>query len=159
MMNSLSQLFKNPYPIEKLKEYIIKLCEPGEKPTTYIFTKISYRRAHLAGNVVEFLKSAAPYYHKSKQKYADISEIAYRPTATVLRQLCKSHNMDVESRIKYDKSSYEIDYYITNVPIITTTPEPEQNSETPPDPPQEPEPLIDGQTICTCCGLRYPAKE
>lgn len=154
----MSQLFKNPYPAEKLKEYIIKLCEPGEKPNSHVLTKISYRRAHLAGNVVEFLKSVAPYYHKSKQKYADISDFNYRSTATVLRQLCKFYDIPVESKIKYDKSSYEIDYYISNLPTITP-PEPVQNSETPPNHHQELEPLTDGQTICTCCGLIYPAKE
>jgi hypothetical protein len=150
----MSQLFKNPYPIEKLKEYILKLCEPGEKHNTYVLTKISFRRAHLAGNVVDFLVNVAPYYHKSKQKYADISEIAYRPTATVLRQLCKFHNIAVESNIKYDKSSYEIEYFIK-----LTDQEPSQNSETQPTHHSESEPLTDGQTICTCCGLKYPSQE
>lgn len=158
-----SQLFKNPYPLEKLKEYVLKLCEPGEKLNEYTFTKISFRRSHIAGNVVEFLKSVVPYYHKSKQKYADVIGISYRTTATVLRQLCKFHNIPVESKIKYDKSSYEIDYYITftleGQQQSFMLPEQEQNSETPQDHHQESDPLIDGQTICTCCELKYPLQE
>lgn len=145
----MSQLYKTAYPSEKLKEYIVKLCEHDD--SSYIFSKACFKRAQLTGITTEFVADVAPYYHKSKQKYADISEMSYKLVVNILRQLCKFHDIPVESKIKYDKSTYEIDYIIR--------PGPPQNIETPPIDQQEPEPLTDGQTICTCCGLKYPAQE
>ena len=145
----MSQLFKTPYPLSKLKEYILKLCEDND--TQLIFSKVCFKKAQLNGLAVEFIADAASYYHKSKQKYADINSINYKSTANVLRQLCKYHNIEVESKIKYDKSSYEIEYIIYL--------KPEQNSEKPLNYLEEPVVLTDGQTICTCCGLKYPSQE
>lgn len=145
----MSQLFKTPYPLSKLKEYILKLCERVEDDdASHIFSKVCFKRAQMNGLAVKFMADAAPYYHKSKQKYADIGAMNYKSAANVLRQLCKYHDIPVESKIKYDKSSYEIDYIIRL--------KPEQNSETQPVPHPELEPLTDGQTICTCCGIKYP---
>lgn len=146
----MSQLFKNPYPAEKLKEYILKLCEHVDD-SSYIFSKACFKRAQMTGLAAEFITDVCPYYHKSKQKYADVSAINYKLVANVLRQLCKFHNIHMESKIRYDKSSYEIEYFIHL--------KPEQNSETEPNHLPEPEPLTDGQTICTCCGLKYPSQE
>jgi hypothetical protein len=145
----MSQLFKNKYPLPTLKKYILKLCELDDKKL--IFTKVCFKRAQLSGLAAEFIADATTYYHKSKQKYADVGAINYKSMANVLRQLCKHHDIKVESMIKYDKSSYEI-YYIIHLM-------PEQNNETLPNLQIEPEPLTDGQTICTCCGTKYPSLE
>jgi hypothetical protein len=145
----MSQLFKTPYPLSKLKEYILKLCECDD--SSLIFSKVCFKRAQMSGLAAEFMADAAPYYHKSKQKYADVAAMNYKSAANVLRQLCKFHDIPVESKIKYDKSSYEIDYIIRLMP--------EENSETQPDPHLEPDALTDGQTICTCCGIKYPSQE
>ena len=148
----MSQLFKTPYPLEKLKEYILKLCERVDgDDSSHIFSKVCFKRAQMCGLAAEFIADATPYYHKSKQKYADIASMNYKSVANVLRQLCKFHDIPVESKIKYDKSSYEIDYIIFLKPT--------QNSETEPNHHQEPVPLTDGQTICTCCGIKYPSQE
>jgi hypothetical protein len=148
----MSQLFKNPYPFLKLKEYILKLCERVEEhDSSYIFSKACFKRAQMSGIAAEFIADATPYYHKSKQKYADVSSMNYKSAANVLRQLCKFHDIVVESKIKYDKSSYDIEYIIHL--------KPEQNSEKPQDHHQESDALIDGQTICTCCGTKYPSQE
>jgi hypothetical protein len=148
----MSQLFKTPYPLPKLKEYILKLCEKCEDDdSSHVFSKVSFKRAQMNGLAVEFIADAAPYYHKSKQKYADLAAINYKSMANMLRQLCKYHEIPVDSKIKYNKSSYEIDYFISLVPT--------QNNETPPNHHLEPETLTDGQTMCTCCGLKYPSQE
>jgi len=148
----MSQLFKTPYPLSKLKEYILKLCERVDgDDSSLIFSKVCFKRAQMSGLAAEFMADAAPYYHKSKQKYAVVAAMNYKSAANVLRQLCKFHDIPVESKIKYDKSSYEIDYIIRLMP--------EENSETQPDPHLEPDALTDGQTICTCCGIKYPSQE
>ena len=148
----MSQLFKNPYPLLKLKEYILKLCERVEDDDSLLFfSKACFKRAQMSGLAAEFIADAAPHYHKSKQKYADVTSMNYKSAANVLRQLCKFHDIPVESKIKYDKSSYEIDYIIFLKPT--------QNSETPQDHHQESDALTDGQTICTCCGTKYPSQE
>jgi len=148
----MSQLFKKPYPLQKLKEYILKLCERIDgDDTSLIFSKVCFKRAQMTGLVVEFMSDVNPYYHKSKQKYTDVDGMNYKSAANVLRQLCKFHDIPVESKIKYDKSSYEIDYIIR--------PMPEENIVKQPNLHLEPETLTDGQTICTCCGLKYPSQE
>lgn len=146
----MSQLFKTPYPLEKLKEYILKLCERVDD-SSYIFSKVCFKRAQMSALATEFISDVAPHYHKSKQKYADVNAINYKLVVNALRQLCKYHDIHVESKIRYDKSSYEIEYFIHLKPT--------QNIETVLNYHEEPDSLIDGQTICTCCGLKYPSTE
>lgn len=146
----MSQLFKTQYPLEKLKEYILKICECTDN-STYIFSKICFKRALISGLAAEFITDVLPHYHKSKQKYADATALNYKSTANVLRQLCKFHNIHVESKMRYDKSSYEIEYVIH--------PTPRENNATPPNCQPKLDSLIDEQTTGTCYGSKHPSQE
>lgn len=136
-----SQLFKSAYPLETFKEHVRLFCERGEKEDIYVYTKVCYKRAVLVGTMTKFIKDVAPYYHISKQKYADVSLLTYKSSANVIRQLCKYHNIPIETKIKYINSTYETEYIITEL---------EQNNVIMLDHPQELASLIDEQTKHIC---------
>ena len=57
------------------------------------------------------IEECKPYYHLSKRKYLE-KKVTYNSFTTVLRQICNYNKIIYTSQIKYDKSKYEIVYYI-----------------------------------------------
>ena len=104
-----SQIFKKGYPKENLLEFLERYAE--KKTTYYYFTKASFKKAVFEKSVVSFCQILKNYYYSSKYKYLDKTQ-NYRSFITIIRQICKYHHMAFTSKIKYDKSNYEIVYYI-----------------------------------------------
>ena len=103
-----SQIFKKEFPKEYLLEFLDKYAE--KKHNHYYFTKISFKKAVFEKSVIPFCDTLKEYYYISKQKYLDKIQ-NYRSFITIIRQICKYHHMGFTSKIKYDKSNYEIVYY------------------------------------------------
>jgi glycosyltransferase involved in cell wall biosynthesis len=59
----------------------------------------------------KFIEECRPYYHLSKKKYLD-TKTTYNSFTTILRQICNFNKIKYVSQIKYDKSKYNIIYYI-----------------------------------------------
>ena len=57
------------------------------------------------------MDSCKPFYHISKQKYLE-RKLTYNNFTTILRQICNFNKINYTSQIKYDKSTYDIIYYI-----------------------------------------------
>jgi len=57
------------------------------------------------------MQFCVPYYLKTKQIYAT-KEITYKSFLTVVRHICKTNHIPYTNKIKYNKSEYEIIYYI-----------------------------------------------
>ncbi len=104
-----SQIFKIPYPKEELFLFLEKYSE--KRKNYYYFTKISFKKADYEKAVKPYCISLKKYYYTSKHKYLDKSQ-TYRSFITIIRQICKYHHISFSSKIKYDKSNYEIVYYI-----------------------------------------------
>lgn len=104
-----SQLFKNKVPISLIKTFLHSICEYDGR--CYVFSKTAFRKAKFHEKIMPFCELLIPYYHSSKKFYVT-RDISYVKFATILRQLCASHNIPNSSRITYDKSYYEIQYYI-----------------------------------------------
>jgi hypothetical protein len=104
-----SQIFKNKFPKEDLLGFLDNYAE--KKHNHYYFTKTSFKKAVFDQSITPFCDSLKEYYYLSKQKYLDKIQ-NYRSFVTIIRQICKSHQMGFTSKIKYDKSNYEIVYYI-----------------------------------------------
>ena len=104
-----SQIFKKEYPKKSLLEFLDKYAE--KKHNHYYFTKTSFKRAVFDQSIIPFCNILKEYYYSSKQKYLDKIQ-NYRSFITIIRQICKYHQMAFSSTIKYDKSNYEIVYYI-----------------------------------------------
>lgn len=62
-------------------------------------------------NITNFINNIKPYYKKQKIYYTE-REINYNNLMTIIRHICKYKNIPYRNKIKYDKSKYEIIYYI-----------------------------------------------
>jgi len=104
-----SQIFKKSYPKDDLFVFLDKYAEKKNK--YYYFTKISFKKAVFEKSIIPYCNGLKEYYYSSKHKYLDKPQ-SYRSFVTIIRQICKYHHISFTSKIKYDKSNYEIVYYI-----------------------------------------------
>lgn len=105
----LNQNFKKEFPKEFIFELLENTCIKSDK--YYTFNHESYKKGIFNNLLSEFLEKCKPYYHLSKQKYLD-RKLTYNSFTTVIRQICNFTKITYTSVIKYDKSTYNIIYYI-----------------------------------------------
>jgi len=103
------QIFKERIPPDILFVLLEDLCVKTEK--YFIFNTISYKKGIFTEKINDFLNACKQYYFLSKQTYLD-RKMTYNNFMTVVRQICNSNNIVYTSKIKYNKSLYEIEYYI-----------------------------------------------
>ena len=104
-----SQIFKKRIPKKLLFELLDKICIKNNK--YYSLDKISYKKGEYLQLFNLFYDSIISYYHISKQFYIRRKK-TYNSFNTIIRQICKYHNINYTSKIIYDKSTYFIVYYI-----------------------------------------------
>lgn len=104
-----SQIFKNIIPNELLFTFLNKICV--KYSNYYLFDKCAYKKGLLSDCIKEFLDECKPYYHLSKLSYIE-KPLTFNSLVTVIRQICKQNKLTYTSKIKYDKSDYEIVHYI-----------------------------------------------
>ena len=106
----MSQIIKTHIDKSILYNFLIKYCETNKKYV--IFSKIAFKKAKImSDDLNNFIEKIKPHYYKSKQKYLT-REMNYKNFITVLRQLCNYLKIPYTSKICYQKSKYEIIYYI-----------------------------------------------
>ena len=105
----MSQIFKKKVPQSILFDLLDKYSVLNDK--YYLINHIFYKKVKFNNGLAEFLEILKPYYHLSKQFYVD-RQINYTRFTTIIRQLCKLHELHFTSKILYDRSNYSIDYYI-----------------------------------------------
>lgn len=104
-----TQIFKNGISNEILFKLLDEICLKNDKH--YIFNTNSYKKGLYNGSIPNFIEYCKPYYHNSKKKYLE-RKITYNSFSTILRQICNYNKITYTSQIKYDKSKYDIIYYI-----------------------------------------------
>jgi hypothetical protein len=104
-----SQLFKSPFPKVILYDFLDKIALKTDK--YYLINTISYKKALFKELINPFIEQCRPYYHNSKQKYLN-KVTTYKSFITIIRQICNYQMITYTSQIKYDKSEYDILYYI-----------------------------------------------
>jgi hypothetical protein len=104
-----TQIFKNQIPNNMLFDLLDKICLKNEKH--YTLNIESFKKGIYNGGIQEFFNSCVQYYHLSKRKYLE-KKLTQRTFITVLRQICNFNKIIYTSQIKYDKSAYDIVYYI-----------------------------------------------
>ena len=104
-----TQIFKKNVPTESLYSLLDEICLKNDK--YYIFNNNSYKKGIFNNSITDFIEECKPYYHISKQKYLE-RKLTYNSFTTILRQICKFNKITHTSQIKYDKSTYDIIYYI-----------------------------------------------
>lgn len=104
------QIFKSKIPTEILIHFLENISCLKNK-NYYLFNNDAFKKGLFNDKIQEFIESIKSFYHFSKQKYVD-GEMNYKKMATILRQICKYNNITYTSKIKYEKSAYEIQYFI-----------------------------------------------
>jgi hypothetical protein len=103
------QIFKKEIPSCILFELLDKICLKSQK--YYVFNNDAFKKGLYNEEIQNFLKTCISYYQISKRKYLE-KKLTYNSFVTVLRQICNFNKITYTSQIKYEKSTYEIIYYI-----------------------------------------------
>ena len=104
-----TQLFKNQIPNNVFFELLDKICLKNEKH--YTFNLDSFKKGVYSEDIQKFLIYCLPHYHISKRKYLE-RKLTHKSFTTILRQICNFNKIKYISEIKYEKSTYDIIYYI-----------------------------------------------
>ena len=104
-----TQIFKNQIPNNLFFELLNNICLKNDKH--YTFNIEAFKKGLYSEDIPKFLTNSAPYYHLSKRKYLE-RKLTHNSFTTILRQICNFNKIKYTSEIKYDKSSYDIVYYI-----------------------------------------------
>jgi hypothetical protein len=108
-----SQIFKTQIPNEIFINFLEEIALKNSNK--YIINTIQYKKGMYNGIVEKFIETCKPYYYLSKRKYLE-RKLTYSSFITIIRQICNYNKITYTSQIKYDKSTYEIIYYIqTNI--------------------------------------------
>ena len=104
-----TQIFKKNIPNEVFFSLMDSICMKNEKH--YVLNVESFKRGLFKNVIQNFIEECRPYYHLSKRKYLD-RKLTYNSFTTIVRQICNFNKLTYTSQIKYDKSIYNIIYYI-----------------------------------------------
>tara|TARA_Y100000816_G_scaffold281773_1_gene256669 strand:- start:2443 stop:2775 length:333 start_codon:yes stop_codon:yes gene_type:complete len=74
-----------------------------------VFKKIQYEEA-----LEPFLESLKVYYFKNKHYYLNRSQMTFNQFNTILRQIFNKNEIEVTKKVKYTKSKYQVEYYISH---------------------------------------------
>ena len=104
-----TQIFKKKIPNEYLFKLLDKICVKNKY--YYLINTISFKKGIYNNDIKDFFDLCREYYHISKRKYID-KTITYNSFMTIVRQICNFNKIIYKNEIKYDRSSYDINYYI-----------------------------------------------
>ena len=105
------RLFKQELPLNLLVDFLKNNATKKDADGEYIFDKVLFKRSEFNNTILSFLERCKPFYYSSKQEYLS-GNITYRKFMTVVRQICKYHNIPIETSMHYEKSTYNIIYHI-----------------------------------------------
>ena len=103
------QIFKDHVPNELLIKLLNDIAIKTD--TCYILNNNCYKKGMFNNIIEDFITQCIPYYHISKRKYLE-RKITYNSFITIIRQICNFNKITYKSQLKYDKSNYDIIYYI-----------------------------------------------
>ena len=104
-----SQIFKNPISNQILIKLLDDIAVKSDK--CYVLNNNSYKKGMFNNIIIDFINQCIPYYHLSKRKYLE-RKLTYNSFITIIRQICNFNKITYKSQLKYDKSNYDIIYYI-----------------------------------------------
>ena len=105
----LKQIFKENIPIHILINLLEQICLKTEK--YYLIDNNAYKKLVYNKYFDDFRETILPYYQESKKFYA-LRDLTYNSFVNIVRQICKSNDVMFTSKIKYNESKYNIDYFI-----------------------------------------------
>ena len=103
------QIFKRQVPNELLIKLLNNIAIKNDK--CYVLNNNSYKKGIFNDIISTFISECIPYYQISKRKYLE-RKLTYNSFITIIRQICNFNKITYKSQLKYDKSNYDIIYYI-----------------------------------------------
>ena len=103
------QLFKLIPPIDIFYKFLDLNFE--YENNMYKITEMFFNKCIYKNTLNDFCEKISPFYHKSKQKFANINNV-YTKFSIMIRHLSKLYEFEYKKNIKYDNSSYDIEYHI-----------------------------------------------
>ena len=120
-----SQIFKEKVPKSDFYEFIKNITSASQVTINgrphYAMDHACYKKSVYTNEINTFIDKIRPYYHISKVGYINKENMNYKKCNTIIRQICKSNEIELIKEIKYDKSKYSIIYYIhsdSNINVI-----------------------------------------
>ena len=104
-----SQIFKTQIPNQLLISLLEENAVKSDK--CYVVNNNVYKKGIFNESIPKFIAECRQYYFLSKRKYLD-RKLTYNSFITILRQICNVNKITYTSKIKYDKSVYDIEYHI-----------------------------------------------
>ena len=104
-----SQIFKTQIPNQLLLNLLEENAVKSDK--CYVVNNNVYKKGIFNESILKFITECRQYYFLSKRKYLD-RKLTYNSFITILRQICNFNKITYTSKIKYDKSVYDIEYHI-----------------------------------------------
>ena len=108
----LEKIFKSKVPLEILYRILDAYCV--KKSNHYVIDETFYRQMRYHVDIYqEWIKEIRNYYHESKRFYAE-REISYNNLVTMIRQVCKTHQIVFKKEKCYRnctcENAYELYY-------------------------------------------------
>ena len=104
-----SQIFYESIPYNELFEFLEKYAFKTDN--FFLVSKDTFKKAKFNNDILEFCKKIKKYYCNCKKFYVTRPQ-SYKTFLTILRQICKINHLPFTSKIKYEKSTYKIIYYV-----------------------------------------------
>jgi len=104
-----SQIFKTQIPNQLLINLLEENAVKSDK--CYVVNNNVYKKGIFNESIPKFIAECRQYYFLSKRKYLD-RKLTYNSFITILRQICNFNKITYTSKIRYDKSVYDIEYHI-----------------------------------------------
>ena len=79
----------------------------------YIFNHIVFKKLLYEEKLYKVLEVLEDYYYKNKHYYIQRNPISFNQFNTIIRQICKRNEIEYTSKIKYNSSKYNIEYYFS----------------------------------------------
>ena len=105
----LKQIFRDNIPTTLLFDLLERICLKTEK--YYLIDQNAYKKLIFMRHDESFLETILPYYQISKRFYVT-RKCTYNSFINIIRQICKSNDVMFTSKIHYNESKYNIDYFI-----------------------------------------------
>ena len=112
----MSQIFKKRVPLNILYDLLDSYSHHNSK--YYLVNDVFFKKLKFDDILNKFLDTIKPYYFESKKFYVE-RNMTYVRFTTIIRQICKLHELHFSSKILYDRSKYNINYYIYKNLILT----------------------------------------
>ena len=105
----LKQIFKENVPINIIFNLLEKICLKTDR--YYLIDNNAFKKLLYNNFQEDFLENIINYYQDSKRFYVT-RKFNYNSFVNIIRQICKSNDIMFTSKIKYNESKYNINYFI-----------------------------------------------